>query len=525
MDLKYDIASTITPASQAHLEIGFDAGYSMRTVTNMSFNTSAPVADGNWHHLSIPINAAMSGIGAVHSVGFYQWNPSAAGTMNFWVANVKVIARLVPAAPPTTSLTKVLPGLKQFANVAPSYGRQVVRTDTNGAASVSWVGQAKPVVYSFKVTEFPTAALFNCGLTIAPGDPATQTYADPDWSAPNALWLNIAAIGDGTQQVRFAYKTNQPNANAMLYGAGVMTNFIYNGSALGTWKVTFTSDTAATVTAPDGSTYSGSIPADIAAMFAGPGGFWLMSSPANDANIGQSMTFGALSITGTGSPINQNFTTGSLNPLLVLQSQVYNWNTNPANQYLLTTSNGSYWNHWTMPDKGFTPIVKSNLTSSAWSDEVYSSILVNGGERWALVPPANMPAGSAGFFAMIKREFTQLQVLLPGQTNAPGTALGYVGTPTPISLASQGATGTTVTVNACDSQWHIIGGITDTIHVTSTDGSAYTPVDMAMVNGVATFADPNGLLFLSTGPQTVTATDVTDGSKTPNTSAPVTINP
>ncbi len=426
--------------------------------------------------------------------------------------------------PPTTSLTKVVPGLKQFANVTPSYGRQVVRTGTNGAALVSWIGRGNPVVYSYTVAEFPTAAGFYCGLTIAPGDPATQTYADPDWSAPTALWLNVAANGDGTQQVRFAYKTNQPSANGMLYGAGVLTNFTYNGSAVGTWKVTFTSDTDTTLTAPDGSTYSASIPADIAAMFAGPGGFWLMSCPANDANIGQSMTFSDLSITGTASAINQSFTPGVLSALLVLESQVYNWNTNPPNQFLLTAANGKYWNHWTLPDNGFSPVVKTNLASGEWQDLAYSAILVNGGARWALVSPSALPGASAGYFGLIKRTFSQLQILLPGQTNAPGTVLGYVGTPTPQSFSGSG---TDITVNAVDSAFHIISGVSDIIKISTTPGGNFLPTDTAMVNGTATFTGGNNLLWGSEGTFTVTATDiaVTATNISPVVSAPVTVGP
>ena len=42
--------------------------------------------------------------------------------------------------------------------------------------------------------------------------------------------------------------------------------------------------------------------------------------------------------------------------------------------------------------------------------------------------------------------FAQLQVLLPGQTAAPGTSTGQTGTPT----AQTAGTGYTVTVNAVD---------------------------------------------------------------------------
>jgi hypothetical protein len=504
------------------------------TITNILMPAAA--ANG-WVHITIPINQSLAGLDGQSGITFNKWinnyggqMTANIGTAKFWIDNITLGGTAGPPPPPTTYLTPVVPGLKQFADMAPSYQRQDVRTGTNGAALVSWVGRPKPVVYSFTIAEFPTQAGFNCTLNLSPGDPATQTFADPDWNMPNTLWFNIQANGDGSQAVRFAYKTNQPAGNSQMFGTGtgVLTNFNYNGSAVGTWTLTFTSDTDATIKAPNGSTYSASIPAENAALFADPACIYLMSSPGNDANIGQSMTFGSLTLSGVGTPINQDFTTGSLNSLLVLQSQGYNgpWNTNPPNQYLLTSSNGKYWHYWSLPDTGFSPIVKSNLVSGVWQDENYSSRLLNGTQRWALVPPASVPGTSVGFFALVKREFTQLQVLLPGQTNAPGTALGFVGTPTPISLASQGLNPTTVTVNACDATWHIITSVTDQIHLTTSDSGAFLPADMAMVNGTASFTGANGVLFQTQGSQTVTATDLTSTTvTTPANSAPVTIDP
>ena len=523
MDIKYDTTSTITPAGSANIGIGFDTWYTPHTVTNISFSGS--VGDGSWHHLSIPIDPTMPGVSSAHSVGFYKNTSGITGSMNYWVANVKVIARTLPIAPPTTYLSKVMPGLMQFADVTPNWNRDSVRTFTNGAALVSWFGQAKPVVYSFKLTAFPTNQSFNETLCLAPG---AQSNADPDWSSPDALVFSISANGNGSQAVNFAYKTNQANANGMLNGSGLLTNFTYTGSVLGTWSLTFTSDTEATIMAPDGSTYSASIPAASAARFADPACFYLYSGMGVDANAGHFVTIDSLSLTGVGTPINQDFKTGSLNPLLVLQSQQYNgpWNMNPPNQFLLTTSNGKYWHHWNLPDSSFFPIVTTNLASGVWQDEAYSSIFANGKQRWALVPPTSLPGASAGFFALVQRTYTQLQVLLPGQTNAPGTALGYVGTPTPISLATQGLTPTTVTVNACDATWHIIASVIDQVTLSTSDGSAFLPPNQFMVNGTASFSDANGILFQTTGSQTVTAQDLTSTTVTATaTSAPVTIIP
>lgn len=524
MDIKYDTNSTITPAG--NMNIGIDTYYNEHALTNITFTGS--IADGNWHHLSLPIDPAMAGVSSADGIGFYDYNTGVTGTMNYWVANVNLIARVVPVAPPTVYLNKVVPGLLQFADATPNYNRDDVKTFTNGTPLVSWVGQPKPVVYTFKLTSFPTNLGFNFNLCLSPDAPASQTYPDPDWSATNAILLGISANGDGSQHVSFGYKTNQPVGNAMIAGAGAITNFTYSNSPVGIWALTFTSDTAATITAPNGSTYNASIPAANVALFADPACFYLFSSMGADANAGQFVTIDSLSLTGVGTPINQDFKTGSLNPLLVLESQEYEypWNTNPPNQFLLTTGNGAYWNHWTLPDTYFAPIVKTNLTSGVWQDEAYSSILVNGKQRWALVPPASLPGASAGFFALVQRTYSQLQVLLPGQTNAPGTALGYVGTPTPISLAAQGLTPTTVTVNACDATWHIMTSVIDQVSLTSSDSSADLPPPQSMVNGTASFSGQNGVLFATTGSQTVTAQDMTSTTVTNTaTSAPVTITP
>lgn len=527
LDFKYDTNSTILPTNAVYFTVALAPSYNAddnKVLTN--FTSGSIVYDGGWHHLSIPINPATPGLSAVGGINFHCYT-FANGTMNFWMANATLIARVVPVPPPTVYLSKVVPGLLQFADSTPNYNRDDVKTFTNGTPLVSWVGQPKPVVYSFKLSTFCTNQGFNFNLCLSPDAPASQTYPDPDWSATNAILLGISANGDGSQHVNFGYKTNQPVNNAMIGGSGNLTNFTYIGSAVGTWSLTFTSDTDATITAPDGTTYSASMPAASAALFADPACFYLFSGMGADANAGQFVTIDSLSITGVGTPISQDFKTGSLNPLLVLESQEYQypWNTNPPNQFLLTTANGAYWHHWTLPDTYFAPIVTSNLASAVWQDEAYSSILVNGKQRWALVPPASLPGASAGFFALVQRTYSQLQVLLPGQTNAPGTALGYVGTPTPISLAAQGGTPTTVTVNACDSQWHIMTSIIDQVHLTTSDGGVpFLPADQSLANGTTSFSGANGILFQTTGPQTVTAQDMTSTTVTnAATSAPVTI--
>ena len=66
--------------------------------------------------------------------------------------------------------------------------------------------------------------------------------------------------------------------------------------------------------------------------------------------------------------------------------------------------------------------------------------------------------------------FTKLQILLPGETAAPGTASGKTGAP-----SAQTAGGAfNVTVNAVDANWNPVTS-TDTVGITSTDANATLP--------------------------------------------------
>lgn len=114
--------------------------------------------------------------------------------------------------------------------------------------------------------------------------------------------------------------------------------------------------------------------------------------------------------------------------------------------------------------------------------------------------------------------FTQLQILAPGETAAPGTTTGKTGTPNIEYVNGQFP----VTVNATDANWNVVSSVTDTVHFTSTDTSATTilPADTALANGTGTF---NVTLETpeNTPTTTITASDVTDSTKTSDTSSKI----
>jgi hypothetical protein len=117
----------------------------------------------------------------------------------------------------------------------------------------------------------------------------------------------------------------------------------------------------------------------------------------------------------------------------------------------------------------------------------------------------------------LKRVASQLQVLMPGETAAPGTTTGKTGAPT----AQQAGVSFDITVNAVDDTWHLINTVTDTVTITTSDPGAALPTDAALVKGTGTFS----VTFGSAGSYTVTASDVTDANKKPNTGTSTTVNP
>src|SRR5206468_2833665 len=110
--------------------------------------------------------------------------------------------------------------------------------------------------------------------------------------------------------------------------------------------------------------------------------------------------------------------------------------------------------------------------------------------------------------------FVKLQLLVPGETAAPGTVTGKTGAPT----ARTAGLAFNVTVNAVDANWNVVSS-THTAGITSSDSSATLPANGALSAGTRTVS----VTLRTVGSQTVTATDIPDGTKTANSSAPITV--
>jgi hypothetical protein len=105
--------------------------------------------------------------------------------------------------------------------------------------------------------------------------------------------------------------------------------------------------------------------------------------------------------------------------------------------------------------------------------------------------------------------FNKLQILAPGETSAPGTDTGRTGSPFKQAISYP----FNVSVNAVDAYWNVVSSVYDTVGITATDATATLPPDAGFAGGTTTFV----VTLNTNGSFTLTATDLTDNTKTPGT--------
>src|SRR5205814_1046447 len=122
--------------------------------------------------------------------------------------------------------------------------------------------------------------------------------------------------------------------------------------------------------------------------------------------------------------------------------------TDPANAALVA---GSQSFSVTLKTAGTRTVTASDISDGTKTSNASPSITVNAGA------------------------FVKLQVLVPGETAAPGTATGKTGLPT----ARTANTAFNVTINAVDANWNLVSS-THTVATTSSDANALLPANGAL---------------------------------------------
>jgi hypothetical protein len=111
--------------------------------------------------------------------------------------------------------------------------------------------------------------------------------------------------------------------------------------------------------------------------------------------------------------------------------------------------------------------------------------------------------------------YTKLQVLLPGETPAPGTGTGKSGAPQSQTVGVP----FNVTVRACDNSWNLVTTVTNSVTLTSTNGSASLPGAFSLASGTKTVQ----VTLNAAGTFTVSAKDNSDATIPQATSSSVAV--
>jgi len=418
------------------------------------------------------------------------------------------------------TIQPAVPGLNLFTGSGTSfYNRENIEASLN---NYSWVNASGPVSYSFTITNYPvgTNDAVQCQIFLVP-NPGTES--GPDWNEPNCIFMDLESDvpnGGGTQW-NFRYKTNEPGANSWMYTAASPTNTggtlatISNTTAIGTWTVTFNNNTNVTMTIPGGASTNFNIPDDAAGdtvnLFGTGVDLYFGVQAGNAGGCNDHIVATEFKVTGLGAAdFDDNFVTDAG----VLNTAIWAVNASYTNCVKVVAPGNPYWIQWTEPAPSFVLESTATLENPTWTRTTNNPVFLAGTNFTQLVSTNDLQPGTSEFFALTQPVFSQLQVLLPGETAAPGTPTGKTGTPT----EEYTTVAFNLTVNAVDKNWNLVSSVDDTIAISSTDTNASDlPANAALAGGTGQFQ----IYPTATNTFTFTATDVTDTNIPPATSSPV----
>src|SRR5207247_2260604 len=105
---------------------------------------------------------------------------------------------------------------------------------------------------------------------------------------------------------------------------------------------------------------------------------------------------------------------------------------------------------------------------------------------------------------------TKLQILLPGEVAAPGTATGKTGA-VPTAQTAGTAIASGIEINAVDANWDVVSSATPDVTITGSDSNAAIADDNGVTAGNLTLVAGTGTLssftFKTAGTRTLPATD------------------
>jgi len=143
-------------------------------------------------------------------------------------------------------------------------------------------------------------------------------------------------------------------------------------------------------------------------------------------------------------------------------------------------------------------------TSAGNGTVTFTNLLLNAAgtnDQLTASVTSGLITGSSSNFTVSPGAFAKLQLLVPGESPAPGSASGKTGTPS--TEVTDGPFN--ITVNAVDTNWNVISTVADTVGIVSSDASATLPGNAVLTGGTASLS----FTFNTAGSQTITVSNLT----------------
>jgi hypothetical protein len=342
-------------------------------------------------NFDVTSNSFELGIGCVSYPANFTATPE---TFDFANVQITMITNPPPPPHPTMHIVPAKPALRVFGqNYAFTYNQEGF-----GTVDVfqSWVGAtpSQPKSYSITFADFDTVDNYSLYAQFVTYSGSINPYVV--YSGPDALVWRITHVTGGFT-TGIDWKTNAPNSGTP-NNALTLTTTSTNGR--GTWTLTFTNDTDGTVTAPDGTSGSFSLPPEMAALFADPVDILFGTAPNDTGGYGQYIDISRIVITNVaGVNENDDFTKDD-----VLNTSLWDpaFSLDPGSVIQVST-NAPFWVTWTVPDPLYGLATKAGLNggTNVWfSPNYYGSGVgaTNTGPtqmgpslKWTLIPKACLP--------------------------------------------------------------------------------------------------------------------------------------
>jgi len=560
LDFKFDLATfTLSPTSAASLAFGIDEAYAHDDQETFSYSPGG-IWDGNWHHLSIPVNDLDGTLTGADGLDVFMYSTTATGEMDFWLANVWLKANVVAPPPPTlTTVTPAIPGLNIFnatyglPSGAYNNRNEAVSTTTSG---LSWVGASGNVTYSFYLAGFPQNAVTTptvggaeAYMFLVPNSAAEDNA--PDWNEPTCMILSVQSTGSGNGQATLSYKVNSPNIEP----SGNIVR-VQSSQLLGEYKLVFTGNDAGFVQTPDGTIGSFALNGtDGETYFAETGSesydflIYLGSQGNIAAAADQAVVYGSFNVTGVDGGTSASTTFNNI--AVPSDALPANWITSGSGPItsenaavVIVPTTARYWVTWTSPASGFVLQDTPSLSGPNFQEVLtYTKIPLSGLGSPAfftqLVDAGDLQSPtSAQYFNLAQHSYGgascsgSLLVAVPGQTVSINHGVYSVsGTPTPLSNGGgngfwqidlgnsaavtnviDGGTPTalvagSIYVYALDSAGYLAASVSDGIAVycnSDTFTGDFIGAGATMSGGIAQFPDTDGISWGNAEPGTLT---------------------